>query len=104
MSRKRSTRPTGCSCRHRKPDARNNSQNGLLRLRSKRLQLSILIFIPAPAFQQRASIARVPRHTHAMLSKIRIPGSLKARITLFMLVIFVASLWSLTLYASRMLR
>ena len=39
-----------------------------------------------------------------MLSKIRIPGSLKARITLFMLVIFVASLWSLTLYASRMLR
>lgn len=39
-----------------------------------------------------------------MDAKIRPLGSLKTRVTLFTLVIFIASLWSLAFYASRMLR
>ena len=39
-----------------------------------------------------------------MPSNFRLPGSLKARLTLFMLIVFVASLWSLTWYVSRLLR
>ena len=39
-----------------------------------------------------------------MPAKVRFPGSLKTRITLFTLVIFITSLWSLTFYASQMLR
>lgn len=39
-----------------------------------------------------------------MPSKVQPAGSLKTRITLFTLVIFMTSLWSLTFYASHMLR